>query len=180
MIWIWDRAQILCTNNLFTLYSEAYAPPTQNTRTKSFITIINRRHWLRLLEIPHKTLLEFFLFRSFRFFLSQGGRLEFATTSDIRESLLKVSSSANPQWFSQIWRSFQGPRKRRRSCWRKYCFPDEGSLVCPPRKSMIFYQSGPPNIWLPAPPLQATVPKQISPFKGMRCVVLSKKCAKGL
>ena len=65
MIWNWDRAQILCTNNLFTLFSEAYAPITLNTRTKSFITIINRTHWLRLLEIPHKTLLELFLFRSF-------------------------------------------------------------------------------------------------------------------
>ena len=64
-----------------------YISPTQNTRTQSFITIINRRHWLRLLEIPHKTLLEFFLFRPFGFLLSQVGRLEFATTSDIRETL---------------------------------------------------------------------------------------------
>ena len=45
-------------------------------------------------------------FRSFRFSFPQGGRVQFATTSDIRETLLKVSSSANPQWFSQIWRSF--------------------------------------------------------------------------
>ena len=53
-------------------------------------------------------------------------------------------------------------------------FPDGGSLICPPDKSMIFYLSGPPNTWLLATP----GPPGIAPIHSARWigVYLMTKC----
>ena len=52
---------------------------------------------------------------------------------------------------SQLKKTFKGPRRRRGSCWeeRKWIvFPDEGSLICPPDKSMILFKKETEKNWV--------------------------------
>ena len=73
------------------------------------------------------------------------------------------SSGSNAQGKSRTLKghgvSLKKPFKGLRQTWRSYweerkiaLFPWRGSLNYPPGKSMIFYLSGPPNIWLIRPP----------------------------
>ena len=67
---------------------------------------------------------------------------------------------------SRVWGRDKGVA-RRNGRWK--CFPDEDSKICPRGKSMIFYLSGLPNIWLHATPLLTiTEAKSISFSRGLR------------
>ena len=63
--------------------------------------------------------------------------------------LSAIVSSKSP---SRVWDHDKGVAWRNG---REKCFPDEGSWICPPGKSMILHPSAPPNIWL-LPPSQPT------------------------